>query len=40
MSFFQYDGESYMLPEDEFRAQVLEQQLDEQGFGGIGGFAG
>jgi len=33
VSFFQYDGETYMLPEDEFRAQALDEQA--QGFGGM-----
>ena len=40
VSFFQYDGENYMLPEDEFRTQVLDEQADDsQGFGGMGGMA-
>jgi hypothetical protein len=39
VSFFQYDGENYMLPEDEFRAQVLEQDLGSQGFDGMGGLS-
>jgi len=29
----------YLLPEDEFRAQVLEQAVDSQGFGAMGGLA-
>jgi len=37
VSFFQYDGENYMLAEEEFRAQVLGEQA--QGFGGMGGMA-
>jgi len=43
VSFFQYDGETYMLPEDDFRAQVLgeqaEEPVEEQGFGGMEGIA-
>ena len=37
VSFFQYDGENYMLPEEDFRAQVLGEQA--QGFSGMGGMA-
>ena len=37
VSFFQYDGENYMLPEDEFREQVLGEQ--SQDFCGMGGMA-
>ena len=37
VSFWNSSPECYVLPEDEFRAQVLEQ--DSQGFGGMGGMA-
>ena len=39
VSFFQYDGENYMLPEVEFLVQVLGESLDDQGFCGMGGMS-
>ena len=37
VSFWDYNSDTYMLPEDEFRAQVLGEQA--QGFGGMEGMA-
>jgi len=37
VSFWDYNSDGYMLPEDEFRAQVLGEQ--PQGFGGMEGMA-
>ena len=39
VSFFDYDSGCYMLPEDEFRAQVLEQSDAGQAFNGMGGMS-
>jgi hypothetical protein len=39
VAFFNYDSDGYMLTEDEFRAQVLEQNDAGQGFGGMEGMS-
>jgi len=36
---WEYSDDYFVLPEDEFRAQVLEQGLNRQGFGAMGGMS-
>ena len=39
VGFWRDSDACYLLPEDEFRAQVLEQALENQGFGAMGGMS-
>jgi hypothetical protein len=38
VSFWNSGDDYFLLPEDEFRAQILEQSVDSQGFGGMEGM--
>ena len=39
VSLWHSGDDYYVLPEDEFQARVLEQTVDGQAFGGMGGMA-